>query len=429
MKTLFTLIFFYVFTISYAQTRAVIVKDWTSYSQSVDVSNKEGKAFRISAYLKKGILKTNGKSALWARVDKKDHAVGFFQNGLYNEKVIVSGIWQRFEIEGIIDQNAADLYFGAFCQGNGDFYFDSFKLEIKNKKGEWETINISNANFENDSSGDLWNEGIRKNKKQKVKNFTIEYAKNNPYSLQYALHIEGAGIIGDNNGKYVKVNGVQLYYETYGQGEPLVMLHGNGQSIGAFMNQIDAFSKYYKVILVDCRGRGKSTFDNNSELTYTLQATDIKLFLDEINIDKAHILGWSDGGIIGLLMAINYPEKVDKLIAMGANIFPQGAYDLDGLLDSISSLEKTNTENKNDLIIALYKLMAYYPKLEYVDLNKISSETLIMAGDHDEIKNTHTIKIFEAIPHAQLAILPNETHYFPNENPEFFNELVLKFLK
>ncbi len=431
MKRILVIAFFFAFsTTIYSQKDKTIIKGWASYSQSINVSKKENLEFRVSAYLRKGKSKSRGKSAIWVRVDKKDNTPGFFQNDAYNENIIVTEKWQKFEINGTIDLGAEDLYFGAFCDDNGDFYFDNFKIEIKSKKGKWNTIEIANFDFEKKYLNDSWNEGIHKAQIHKTKNFTIEYSKHNPHSGEHSLFIQGKNILGNNeNGKFVTVNKVKLYYEIYGQGEPLLMLHGNGQSISAFMNQVDEFSKYYKVILVDCRGRGNSTFDYKTELTYTLEANDIKLFLDKINISKTHVLGWSDGGIIGLIMAINYPDKIDKLIAIGANINPDGLKDLKGMFNTISDLEKNNIKDENNLFISLYKLMAYYPKLKYSDLNTIESSTLIMAGDQDVIKNIHTIKMYEAIKNSQLAILPNETHFFPEQNPKLFNEIVLKFLK
>ncbi|MCK8522968.1 alpha/beta hydrolase [Aquimarina sp. D1M17] len=409
---------------------AEIVKDWTAYSQSVDVSKYENKEFRVSAYLRKEGDINKGKSALWARIDKKNGTVGFFKNDVYNKNLMVSNDWKIFTISGKIDKGAGKLYFGAFCQGNGAFYFDDFNIEIKSNTGEWESLKIGNKSFEETLSEDSWQEGIRKSKMSKVKNFEIIYSKNQPFHGQQSLLIKGSGIIGNNDhGKFVEVNNVKLYYETYGEGQPLLLLHGNGQSISAFINQVEEFSKLYKVILVDCRGRGNSSFDYETELTYTLEAKDIKLFLDKIGVKKTHILGWSDGGIIGLIMAINFPEKISKLIAVGANINPKGLIGLEEMKNTIEELEKNNRGNDNDLFISLYKLMANYPKLQYEDLKAIKSKTLIMAGDHDEIKNIHTIKMYEAIDDAQLAILPNETHYFPSENPKFFNKLVLDFLK
>jgi pimeloyl-ACP methyl ester carboxylesterase len=429
MKNNLSLLFcLFVFS-AFAQIKT-INKDWTAYSQSIDVSMYEEAEFKVSAYLRKTDDGTKGKSALWVRVDKKDKTYGFFRNDAYDKSKVVTKDWKKFEISGKVDKGASNLYFGAFCQGNGDYYYDNFEVKLKMKNGKWKTLDISNHSFEKANSEDTWDEGIRKSNIVRAKNFTIQYSKDAPFKGKYSLQLTGKNIIGNSkNGKFVDVNNVKLYYETYGEGTPLLFLHGNGQSMSAFINQVELFSKHYKVILVDCRGRGNSSFDYSTELTYTLEANDISLFLDKIGIKKAHIVGWSDGGIIGLIMAIKYPEKVDKLVAIGANINPQGLKDLDNMFSTIKELEKTNKNNSNDLFISLYKLMAYYPKLDYDDLKVIKSKTLIMAGDHDEIKNIHTIKMYEAIKDAQLAILPNETHYFPEENPEFFNQLLMKFLK
>ncbi|WP_395048667.1 alpha/beta fold hydrolase [Flavobacterium sp.] len=230
------------------------------------------------------------------------------------------------------------------------------------------------------------------------------------------------------NGKYADVNGVKLFYEVYGEGEPLLMIHGNGGSFACFENQVAEFSKHFKVVLVDCRGRGNSSYQKGVELTFDLQVEDINIFLDKLNIKKTNILGWSDGGIIGLLFAIKYPEKVNKLVSSGANIFPDGALHQEELEKWITELENNNKNHENDLAIDLNNLDFKYPNLKYSDLNVIKSKTLIIAGDHDEIKGEHTLKIYESIPDAQLAILPNSSHSALIENPTLFNEIVLRFL-
>ncbi|MDD5149248.1 MAG: alpha/beta hydrolase [Flavobacterium sp.] len=230
------------------------------------------------------------------------------------------------------------------------------------------------------------------------------------------------------NGKYIDANGVKLYYEIYGQGEPLLMIHGNGGSFSCFENQVREFSKNFKVILVDCRGRGNSSYQNGVELTFDLQVEDMSLFLEKLNIQKTSILGWSDGGIIGLLMAKKHPEKVDKLVTSGANIFPEGVIIFEDMKKTAIDLEKENSNHKNDLAIDLNNLDLKYPNLNYSDLNVIQSKTLIIAGDHDLIKGEHTLKIYEAIPNAQLAILPNSSHSALIENSKLFNEIVLNFL-
>jgi len=230
------------------------------------------------------------------------------------------------------------------------------------------------------------------------------------------------------NGQYIAVNGVNLYYEIYGEGEPLVMIHGNEGSFACFYHQVDEFSKYFKIILVDCRGRGNSTYQNGVELTFDLLVEDMNLFLEKLNLKKISILGWSDGGIIGLLFSIKHPEKVNKLVALGANIFPEGHIYYDDMVKKATDLESKNKSDENDLLIDLNNLDLKYPNLKFSDLNIIMSKTLIVAGDHDEIKNVHTVQIFESIPNAQLAILPDTSHYALIENSKLFNEIVLCFL-
>ena len=182
------------------------------------------------------------------------------------------------------------------------------------------------------------------------------------------------------------------------------------------------------MIVVDCRGRGNSTYQKGVELTFDLQVQDFNLFLDKLNIPKTNILGWSDGGIIGLLLAIKHPEKVDKLVTSGANIFPEGVIYLDDMKKTVAELISKNQDHKNDLDIDLNNLDINYPNLNFTDLNVIKSKTLIIAGDHDIIKGEHTLKIFESIPDAQLAILPNSSHSALIENSKLFNEIVLRFL-
>jgi pimeloyl-ACP methyl ester carboxylesterase len=404
-----------------AQEPKEILRDWVAYSQGIDISKYEGREFRVSGMIRKDNPKDISKAALWARIDKKDKSNGFFHNDLYFKNSTTQ--WEYYEISDTVVKDSHYLYFGACCMNNGSYYFDNFKLEIKDDVKGWEVIPINNPGFENEAGTDEWRKSTSGKTKKNVKNFSVTYSKNNPFEGDFCLYIKGEGIIGSDeaHGNTLNVNGVKLYYETYGAGEPLLMIHGNGQSIGAFLQQYEEFSKHYKLILVDSRGRGQSTYQHGVELTYSLQALDMKLLLDSLKLDSVNIVGWSDGGIIGLMMAIKYPEKVKKLVAMGANINPQGLPDLEEMKETVKTF-------KDPLSIDLYNLMINYPKLEYDDLKVIKIPTLIMAGDHDLIANIHTVKMFEALPKGQLAILPNETHYLPEENPKLFNEIVLKFL-
>ncbi len=125
----------------------------------------------------------------------------------------------------------------------------------------------------------------------------------------------------DKAGKYVNIRGFKMYYETYGSGQPLLIIHGNGGSINNFMYQIPYFSKDYKVIVADSRAQGKSV-DNSDTLSYEMMTDDLNALLDALHIDSAYVIGWSDGGINGLLLAIRHPDKVKKLAVTGANLWP-----------------------------------------------------------------------------------------------------------
>ena len=126
---------------------------------------------------------------------------------------------------------------------------------------------------------------------------------------------------GDNPaaGKYYSIRGIKMYCEIYGSGKPLLMIHGNGGSIKAFENNIPYFAKKYKVIAVDSRSQGKSE-DNKDSLSFEMMADDFAVLLDTLHVDSAYVIGWSDGGINALLLAMRHPEKVIKLVSTGANL-------------------------------------------------------------------------------------------------------------
>ncbi|MBT1701913.1 alpha/beta fold hydrolase [Chryseosolibacter indicus] len=231
---------------------------------------------------------------------------------------------------------------------------------------------------------------------------------------------------GDNKhaGAYKQINGVNLYYEIYGAGKPLILLHGNGGSIRGQSRRIEYFKNYFKVIVVDSRGHGKSAYPANKPLTYEMMAADINTLMDSLHIDSAFIWGQSDGGILGLLMAIKYPAKVSRVAGFGANLFPGKkaiADELDNMV--IDSLKST----KNERVKQLYSLLAYQPNITEKELNKIKCPVLVMSGDRDAIKLAHTIKIFENIPNANLFIMPGASHFGAYEKPELFNMVLLDF--
>lgn len=232
---------------------------------------------------------------------------------------------------------------------------------------------------------------------------------------------------GDNKqaGHYASVNGINLYYETYGTGEPLILLHGNGGSINSFSKQIPFFEKYYQVIAIDSRIQGKSG-GSPDNISYDLMASDFCALLDYLHIGSANVLGWSDGGIDGIMMALNCPEKVKKLAISGANTVPDSSAvtyaDIRGMIDFVMN---NKTASKTE--ITLTKMMIDQPNIPFESLKQIHCPVLVMAGDHDMIKPEHTLKIFQAIPVASLCIFPDSNHSVCQQHPKLFNETVLAF--
>src|SRR5204863_347000 len=182
--------------------------------------------------------------------------------------------------------------------------------------------------------------------------------------------------------KYYDIRGFKMYCEVYGEGQPLLIVHGNGGSINNFIYQIPYFSKKYKVIIADSRAQGKST-DKGDSLSYEMMADDYAALLDAMKIDSADVIGWSDGGINGLLLAIRHPEKVKKLASTGANLVPdttavpQQIWDM--VIPSYKALKvKTSktAEEKNGY--KLLRLLVEQPHIPLTDLQKISCPSLII---------------------------------------------------
>lgn len=226
-------------------------------------------------------------------------------------------------------------------------------------------------------------------------------------------------------GHYAPINGIQLYYEVYGSGRPLIMLHGNGGSIHAFANQIPFFRKHYEVIAIDSRLQGKSGGSSDS-ISYDLMASDFCALLDYLHLDSAYVLGWSDGGINGLIMAMSCPDKVKKLAISGANVVPDStAIPYSDILSMQNFVNNATGASKKE--IALNKMMLEQPNIPYSDLKQIHCPVLVMAGDHDIIKPEHTLKIFQSIPNASLCIFPDSNHGVCQQHPDLFNQTVQTF--
>ncbi|MFZ5942418.1 MAG: alpha/beta fold hydrolase [Bacteroidota bacterium] len=226
---------------------------------------------------------------------------------------------------------------------------------------------------------------------------------------------------------YAPVNGIELYYETYGSGAPLLLLHGNGGSIEAFRYQIPFFEKHYQVIAVDSRLQGRSGGSPDT-LSYDMMAEDFCALLDYLDLDSVYVLGWSDGGIDGILMALDCPSKVRKLAVSGANTVPDSSAlpyaDLLYMKDLVENSKTASAKEKT-----LNRMMLYQPQIPDEELGRITCPVLVMAGDHDLIKAEHTLRIFRSIPGAELCIFPGAHHGVCQQYPAVFNETVLRFFE
>jgi pimeloyl-ACP methyl ester carboxylesterase len=238
-------------------------------------------------------------------------------------------------------------------------------------------------------------------------------------------------VYGQNKavGNYLKLQDTNLYYEIYGEGEPLILLHGNSGSIKDFYQQIPVLSKQYKVIAIDTRGQGKSIDSSKKDFTYKMFADDVKAVADQLKLNKVNIAGWSDGGNTGLEFALKYPEKLNKLITIGANAFPDGVDNrltdhFENKMLVLKELKKPEQFNEQRLL----KIMLTQPRIAKKDLNKIGNKVLVIAGDNDVIKRDHTELIAKEIPNAELKIYSNATHMIPFENADQLNTDILNFL-
>lgn len=228
-------------------------------------------------------------------------------------------------------------------------------------------------------------------------------------------------------------DGVKLYYEVYGAGEPLLVIHGNGGSIADLKAQIDYFRKRYKVIAMDSRDQGKSG-DSPDKITYEKMTDDLAALLDHLNTGPVNVLGWSDGGIEALLLGIRHPAKVRKIAAMAANlnpseqaIYPEIFAAFKSMMDSTPASAKETPEGKRELKVT--QMLFDEPHIEANALEAITAPTLVLAADHDAIRDEHTLEIYHHIPNSQLCIFPNATHMIPYDEPAIFNATVERFFR
>ncbi len=235
------------------------------------------------------------------------------------------------------------------------------------------------------------------------------------------------------------VNDIEMYYAVYGEGDPLILLHGGLGNADYFANQIPDFvDAGYQVIAVDSRGHGRSGV-TETPIGYSLMASDVLALMDYLEIESANLVGWSDGGIIGLDIAINNPERLDKLVAYGANYIPSGVrtdtgdsvifnrYIEQALADYLAL--SPAPENLEAFLENIGNMWATEPNFTEEQLAGITTPTLILDGwDEEAIYPEHAFEMASLIPTAELTLMPGTGHFAMFQTPEMFNSIVLEYL-
>ena len=234
------------------------------------------------------------------------------------------------------------------------------------------------------------------------------------------------------------VNGISLFYGEIGRGPPVVVLHGGLANSDYLGNQVRALARHHRVVVVDSRGHGRST-RNDQPFGYDLMTDDVVALLDRLEIRKADIVGWSDGAIVGLDMAMRHPERVGRIFAFGVNTQTSGlkdGFDKTPVFAAYMArarqeyAQMSPTPAQYDAFQEqIGKMWADQPNWTDAQLRAIKSPVLVVDGDHDEgIKREHTEYIAATIPGAGLLILPNVSHFAFLQDPVLFNAALLDFL-
>jgi pimeloyl-ACP methyl ester carboxylesterase len=247
---------------------------------------------------------------------------------------------------------------------------------------------------------------------------------------------------------YITLSGIRTYHEVIGDGEPLLLLHGGFCSIETLRPQIDALSQRFRVYSPERPGQGR-TADREGPITFDLMVSDTLAYLDAMQVTCANIIGFSDGAIVGMLLARDHPSRVRSLVAIGANLNPAGLTDDPSAdigkpsehrapsdasaLDTVirADYDRLSPDGAAHAEVVLEKLARLWreePQIDPAGLTAITAPSLIMAGDHDSIRIEHTVEIAKAVRGAQLCVVPGASHMVMMERPGLVNEIIREFL-
>lgn len=243
------------------------------------------------------------------------------------------------------------------------------------------------------------------------------------------------------NGDYIDTGRVHTYYEVNGSGDPLILLHGGMCTAETFDGQTPALAEHFRVYLPERRAHGR-TADVPGPITYEIMAQDTIAFIEAVGIERAHFVGWSDGALVGLLVALWRPELVDKLVLMAQSVNWDGVRPESPFVGRMTremvppqlkqAYEALSPDGADHLDVVLDKVLTLWntdPALPLSELERIVAPTLVLAADDDVLLSIeHAAAMQRALPESQLAVVPGTSHAAPTEKPELVNRLILDFL-
>jgi pimeloyl-ACP methyl ester carboxylesterase len=263
------------------------------------------------------------------------------------------------------------------------------------------------------------------------------------FILIYSVQGQNKINYGSNHGKYITIQNIKIYYEEYGKGTPLILLHGGLESIHDFQAVIPVLSKQYRVIAFDrpCHGRS----EHIDSLSYHVMAEYTSSFIDHLKLDTTYLMGWSDGGNTALLVASMRPDKIKKVIICGAdmNDGQEGSQPPENLLRITPSFVENNWQGwlinyksispqPNNWKTFITNTVKMWLQIDYIskkEMQELKCKTLLVLGDRDIVKPEVGIKMNRLIKNSQLCILPNTTHFLLAEKPDLVSRLAIDFLK
>lgn len=252
---------------------------------------------------------------------------------------------------------------------------------------------------------------------------------------------------GSHGGSLININGINIYYEQHGQGTPLLLLSGGGlnRSVRDFDKCIAGLAKHYRVIAPDTPGQGRS--DQPDTLTYSILLEFASLLIDSLKLDSAYVIGWSDGAITGIQLAAMRPDKIKKVMAVGANNGIRRAIPPEIPVDSVRPMTLEYFEKVNKSMVEQYQKLeprkdwrkflthanamvyqkeSYFPDSIY---RQIRIPVMIVLGDRDDIVIEHGLEMHRLIEGSQFCVLPNTSHEVFAEKPDLINQIAFEFFK